>query len=91
MHGAAGSAGLLVLAVAATKDPIIALGYIALFGIGSILGMAALTFVASWPLGAIEGRARWLHGCLSIGVGALAIGLGIDVMIETGPLAWTVF
>lgn len=91
VHGAAGSAGLLVLAVAATRDPVVALGYIALFGAGSILGMATLTFVASWPLSAVEGRARWLHGCLSIGAGVLAIGLGIDVMIETGALAWTVF
>ncbi|MGY8996555.1 MAG: HoxN/HupN/NixA family nickel/cobalt transporter, partial [Alphaproteobacteria bacterium] len=35
VHGAAGSAGLLVLAVAATRDPMVALGYIALFGVGS--------------------------------------------------------
>lgn len=91
VHGAAGSAGLLVLAVAATKDPIVALGYIVLFGVGSVLGMATLTFVASWPLSAVEGRARWLHGCLSTGAGVLAMGLGVDVMIETGSLAWTVF
>ena len=42
VHGAAGSAGLLTLAVATTQSPLIALGYILVFGIGSICGMALL-------------------------------------------------
>jgi cytochrome c biogenesis protein CcdA len=91
VHGAAGSAGLLVLAVAATQDPLVAILYIAVFGLGSILGMAALSFVAAWPLGLAANRACWLHTAFSIGAGFLAIGLGIDVMFETGALAWSVF
>ena len=91
VHGAAGSAGLLALAVAATQDPWVAIGYISVFGLGSILGMATLSLVVSWPLVAAESRARWLHAGLSVGAGVVAIGLGIDVMVETGALAWTVF
>ena len=88
VHGAAGSAGPLALAVAATREPWVAVGYVLVFGVGSILGMAALTFVAAWPLGAAERHAKWLHGGLSLGASALAILLGIDVMLETAGTAW---
>ncbi len=87
-HGAAGSAGLLALAVAATREPWVAVGYVALFGLGSILGMAALSFVAAWPLGAAERQAKWLHGGLSLGAAVLAVWIGIDVMAATAADAW---
>ena len=88
IHGAAGSAGLLALAVAATREPWVAIGYVLVFGVGSILGMAALTFVAAWPLGAAERHAKWLHSGLSLGASALAILLGVEVMLETAGTAW---
>lgn len=91
VHGAAGSAGLLALAVAATRDPIVALGYVALFGLGSILGMALLSVAMSWPLGLAERGAWWLHRGLTVAVAIVAIGLGLDTLIETGPLALTLF
>ena len=90
IHGAAGSAGLLALAVAATHNPWVAVGYVAVFGAGSIVGMAALTFAASWPLGWAQRSALWLHRGLRLGAAALAIGIGIDVMVETGGPAWGV-
>lgn len=87
VHGAAGSAGLLALAVAASKDAWLAVSYVVLFGIGSILGMAILSFVAAWPLGWAERSAKWLHSGVHIVAALFAIGLGIHVMIETGPIA----
>ncbi len=91
VHGAAGSAGLLALAVAATRQPWTAVGYVAVFGLGSILGMTVLTLVAAWPLGAAERHAKWIHNGLSIGAAALAVVLGIDVMAETAGTAWGIF
>ena len=88
VHGAAGSAGLLALAVAATREAWLAVGYVALFGLGSIIGMAVLSFVAAWPLRAAERRAVWLHRGLSYGAAALAVFLGIEVMAATAGLAW---
>lgn len=88
VHGAAGSAGLLALAVAATQEAWLAVGYVAVFGLGSILGMAALSFVAAWPLGAAERHAKWMHSGLSLGAAALAVFLGVDVMAETAGTAW---
>src|SRR5437016_1122522 len=57
MHGMAGSAALLVLAVAQAQNPLTAMLYILLFGLGSMLGMAALSAVIAVPLAA---TARWL-------------------------------
>ena len=89
VHGAAGSAGLLALAVAATREPWAAVGYVAVFGLGSILGMATLSFVAAWPLGAAERHAKWLHSGLALAAAALAVWLGVAVMVETAGTAWS--
>ncbi|GAB5468362.1 MAG: hydantoin utilization protein A [Rhodospirillales bacterium] len=88
VHGAAGSAGLLALAVATTVDPLVAVGYVALFGIGSIVGMAVLSYAAAWPLVAAERHAKWLHGGLSLAAALVAIVLGAGVMAETASAAW---
>ena len=88
VHGAAGSAGLLALVIAATRDPWIALGYVLLFGLGSILGMALLSLVVAWPLGAAEKHAKWLHRHLSVGAAGLALYLGVSVMLATASAAF---
>jgi ABC-type nickel/cobalt efflux system permease component RcnA len=76
LHGAAGSAALLVLAAAAAESILQVLGYVAAFGIGSTAGMAALSFVASYPLRLIERYARWLHRIAFAGIGCAAIVIG---------------
>ena len=57
MHGMAGSAALLVLTVSQASSPAVGLGYVALFGIGSMIGMGALSTVIAVPLAV---SARWL-------------------------------
>ena len=75
MHGAAGSAGLLVLAAAA--DSLLnALGYVLAFGVGSIAGMAALSFVAAYPLRLVERGARWFHLTATASIGCAAVIIG---------------
>jgi ABC-type nickel/cobalt efflux system permease component RcnA len=76
VHGAAGSAGLLVLAIAAADSIGQALAYFAVFGIGSMIGMAALTAVASYPLHLIERGAGWMRTATALGIGGLAIWVG---------------
>lgn len=89
IHGAAGSAALIALAVAETRDPWVAVGYALVFGLGSVAGMAALSAVVAWPLLRAERHARLIHTGISFGAAGLAVALGIAVMAETGPLAWT--
>jgi len=78
VHGAAGSAGLLVLAAAA--DSLLnAVGFVLAFGLGSILGMAALSFVASYPLRFLERCTSGFNAATtaSIGCAAVIIGCGL--------------
>lgn len=75
MHGAAGSAGLLILATAANSIPE-ALGYVLAFGVGSIGGMAALTFVASYPLRWLERGATWVNAVAYGTIGCAAVVVG---------------
>ena len=75
MHGAAGSAGLLVLAAAASSA-LDGLGYVLSFGVGSILGMATLSFVASYPLAFLERSAPWMNAATATSIGCAAMIIG---------------
>jgi hypothetical protein len=83
MHGMAGSAALLVLTVSQASSPAAGLGYVALFGIGSMIGMGALSAVIAVPIAA---SARWLtwanHG-LQGAVGLVTVAIGIKTLVET--------
>lgn len=83
VHGTAGSGALLVLAVAATTSTLSALFYVLAFGAGSILGMAALSLIASFPLKALESGAAWLSTSAITAIGLFAIVVGSDLMIES--------
>ena len=71
MHGMAGSAALLVLAVSQAASPALGLGYVALFGIGSMIGMAALSTVIAVPLAVSARWLTWANRGLQGAVGAV--------------------
>lgn len=83
MHGMAGSAALLVLTVTKAPSAAAGLGYIALFGIGSMIGMGLLSVVIAVPI-AIS--ARWLtfanRGLQGV-VGLVTVAIGLRTIIET--------
>lgn len=86
VHGLAGSAALLLLVVAAVETMTEALTYIAVFGVGSILGMMAVGALISLPLVYAE---KWgplarlsMRGVLSFG----SVVVGVWTMISTGLL-----
>lgn len=76
IHGLAGSGALTALVIASFPSTAARLAYLAAFGLGSILGMAALSGLLVWPMtrardcGAITRR-------VSVAVGSLSILLGI--------------
>jgi len=83
MHGMAGSAALLVLAVSQAPTPVVGLAYVALFGIGSMIGMGALSVAIAVPL-AIS--ARWLtlaNRALQGAVGLVTIAIGLNIIVST--------
>ena len=88
VHGAAGSAGLLALALAGTQTIAITLSYVLLFSFGSLLGMGALSLLIFWPFWLAE-RSTNVTNFIIMGLtGFIAIGVGLMLIIETGPIAF---
>jgi hypothetical protein len=83
MHGMAGSAALLLLTASQASSAGAGLGYVALFGIGSMIGMGALSAVIAVPLVI---SARWLNlanSGLQGAVGVITIAIGVSTIIAT--------
>lgn len=82
VHGAAGSGALLVLAISATQNISQALAYFAVFGLGSMAGMAALSTVVSFPLLLAQRGANWLRIGTSGAIGIAALWIGATIIVE---------
>jgi hypothetical protein len=76
MHGMAGSAALLVLAVTQAASPAYGLLYVLLFGVGSMLGMGALSTVIAVPLVISARWLTWANRALQGVVGTVTIAIG---------------
>ena len=83
MHGMAGSAALLVLAVSQASSSAVGLAYVALFGIGSMIGMGALSTVIAVPLAISARWLTWANRGLQGAVGLATIAIGIMTVVET--------
>ena len=75
IHGLAGSGALTALVMATIPSMGARLTYLALFGVGSTLGMAALSGLLGWPIarvgthGAVARSVSLTVGCISIMLG----------------------
>jgi hypothetical protein len=77
MHGLAGSGALTALVVTLLPSMATRLAYLALFGAGSIVGMAVLSGLLGWPLARLWNH-RWLGRGLSLLVGCVSTALGLS-------------
>lgn len=77
VHGLAGSGALTALVVTTLPSTAARLAYLALFGLGSTLGMAALSGMLGWPIARMGGRHAFtravslLVGCVSACLGTM--------------------
>ena len=83
MHGMAGSAALLVLAVSQASSPAAGLGYVALFGIGSMVGMGALSTLIAVPIAASARWLTWANSALQGAVGVVTVAIGLMTIYAT--------
>ena len=84
VHGAAGSAALTLLVLASIESPWAGLGYILLFGIGSVLSMGIMTIFISFPFVFSANRLPALNRIIQFSVGTLSILFGFFVMYQVG-------
>lgn len=87
VHGLAGSGALTALVLTTLPSMTAQLTYMALFGLGSTVGMAALSGLLGWPL-ARFGAHHAVARTVSLAVGGLSAALGI---VWGYPLLWQLF
>ena len=76
VHGLAGSGALTALVIATLPSTATRLGYLALFGVGSTLGMVALSGLLGWHIARIGGD-RGVVRTFSLVVGCVSTVLGL--------------
>lgn len=76
VHGLAGSGALTALVLATLPTTLARLTYMALFGLGSTLGMATLSGLLGWPIARL-GQHRTVARGVSLAVGCLSTALGL--------------
>jgi sulfite exporter TauE/SafE len=87
VHGLAGSAALMLLVVPTISSQAVALLYILIFGIGSIGGMMAMSFLIGLPFHFTAGRFDVLNRGIRLVAGIFSLGLGASIIYEKLLLA----
>ena len=82
----AGSAALIILTLDSVASPWVGMLYIALFGLGSMVGMAVLSVAIAVPLRYSARGLTWLHNGLRGTVGVATIGLGLYTLYSSSLL-----
>jgi len=83
VHGLAGSAAVALLALAAMPTPAAAIAYLAVFSLGTVGGMVAISLGLGFPL-AFAARRPELRRWIVAGSGALSLAFGVWLVYEIG-------
>jgi high-affinity nickel permease len=85
VHGLAGSAGIALLAATTIESRAVAVGYLFLVAIGTVVGMVTLTALLARPIRWTVHREGWLKRAVTILAALLSIGLGVSIFADTFP------
>jgi hypothetical protein len=84
MHGLAGSAALILLSLQTVRSGPLGIGYIFMFGVGSVAGMATLSMVIAIPLRLSGKYLTGLHRSFTAFIGVITLGLGALIVYRIG-------
>lgn len=82
VHGLAGSAAVALLVLAAVRDTAWAIGYLMLFGLGTIVGMIAVTTAIAVPAAYAANRVTALRRYLVLASGAASVIAGTLIAVQ---------
>jgi sulfite exporter TauE/SafE len=82
VHGLAGSAALMLLVLPSIESPALALLYILVFGVGSVGGMMAMSFLIGLPFHFTADRFDILNKGIRLVAGAFSLALGAYIVYE---------
>jgi ABC-type nickel/cobalt efflux system permease component RcnA len=84
VHGLAGSAALMLLVLATIPSPLAGLGYILIFGLGSVGGMLALSSLIALPFILTARRFAMLNQWIRLAAGIASVAFGLLLGWEIG-------
>lgn len=84
VHGLAGSAALTLLVLTQTESIWLGLLYLAVFGLGSVVGMMLMSGLVGLPFALSARKLTGIHHGLQATAGALSIAFGLWYAYETG-------
>ena len=84
IHGLAGSAAVALLVLASIREPLPAVGYLVIFGVGTIVGMMLITVAIAVPFAFTARRFVFLHRSLAFTAGVLSVGFGLFLVYQIG-------
>ncbi|MFQ5803478.1 MAG: sulfite exporter TauE/SafE family protein [Candidatus Methylomirabilales bacterium] len=82
-HGVAGSGALMLVVLSKIQSALMGAFYILAFGLGSILGMLAISVFIGLPFLLTVGRFQRFHAGARLVAGLLSIVLGFSISFET--------
>jgi sulfite exporter TauE/SafE len=82
VHGLAGSAALMLLIVPTISSPFVGFLYIAVFGVGSIGGMMAMSFLIGIPVHFTANRFDMVNKAIRLSAGVFSLALGAFIFYE---------
>jgi hypothetical protein len=84
VHGLAGSAAIALLVLSAIPNPLWATLYLAIFCVGTVIGMGLITTAIATPFMVVSRRASGIHQGLVTGSGLLSFGFGLFLAYHIG-------
>jgi hypothetical protein len=84
VHGLAGSASIALLVVTIIHDPIVAMAYLFLFGIGTIAGMMLITLLLGAPFAFTSANLPRFHWRLGVASGLASFAFGLFLVYDVG-------
>lgn len=84
VHGLAGSAAVALLVLATIRNPLWAVAYLLVFGVGTIAGMMLITAALALPVAYTAIRFARLHRALAVATGLLSLAFGLVLAYQIG-------
>jgi high-affinity nickel-transport protein len=84
VHGLAGSAAVALLVLTIIRDPAWAMGYLLLFGVGTIGGMMLITLVLAAPFAFTSHSLPRFNWQLRVASGLVSFGFGLFLVYDIG-------
>ncbi len=84
VHGLAGSAAVALLVLTTIRNPLWAIAYLLVFGVGTIAGMMLITAAIAMPFAYTGNRFALVNRSLSVASGLVSVGFGLFLVYQTG-------